>query len=101
MLLAAGTLRQALTTLEARILDDQGLSTISQAKSRCSQAALLIGRQGVQFHGAVGFTAEAEIGACYKRSITLAAQFGSASAPIRRVMRSRLNAGASAGTPRL
>ena len=54
-------------------------AAISAAKARASDAALLAGRFGVQAHGAIGFAAEAAIGAYLKAALRGAALLGNGS----------------------
>jgi alkylation response protein AidB-like acyl-CoA dehydrogenase len=49
---------------------------VSAAKARASRSALEITRAALQMHGAIGYTAEHDIGLYYKRALTLAAQYG-------------------------
>jgi len=51
----------------------------SRVKARCSQSALSITRQCIQFHGAIGFTDECNIGLYLKRAMVLSAWLGNAS----------------------
>ncbi|MDR5804849.1 acyl-CoA dehydrogenase family protein [Caballeronia sp. LZ001] len=53
---------------------------VSRAKSRCASAATRIALDAIQLHGAIGFTDEHDLGLYLKRTITLAAQFGTADA---------------------
>lgn len=48
----------------------------SRAKSRTIHAALLVTRMAIQFHGAMGFTDECDIGLYFKRALKLSAQLG-------------------------
>jgi alkylation response protein AidB-like acyl-CoA dehydrogenase len=48
----------------------------SRAKARCTDAALLITRQSIQMHGAIGFTEDCDVGLYVKRAMTLAAWLG-------------------------
>lgn len=48
------------------------------AKVRASESATSIGRRAVHLYGAMGFTAECDIGLYLKRAINLAASFGDA-----------------------
>ncbi|MCC6249859.1 MAG: acyl-CoA dehydrogenase [Rubrivivax sp.] len=52
----------------------------SRAKARCAGAALHITRLAVQFHGAIGFTDECDVGFFFKRALQLNAWLGTASA---------------------
>ena len=45
---------------------------------------MLIGRQGIQLHGGMGYTDECDIGLCLKRAVVLAAFLGNAAAQRRR-----------------
>lgn len=48
----------------------------SRAKSRCADAALAITRAAIQFHGAIGFTEDCDVGLYVKRAMTVAAWLG-------------------------
>ncbi len=48
----------------------------SRAKSRCADAALAITRAAIQFHGAIGFTEDCDVGLYAKRAMTVAAWLG-------------------------
>ncbi|MDT7622997.1 MAG: hypothetical protein QOF99_3898 [Pseudonocardiales bacterium] len=56
----------------------------SSAKSRASSAALRVGNEAVQLHGAIGFTDEYELGGYVNRALVLAAWLGNARAHTRR-----------------
>jgi alkylation response protein AidB-like acyl-CoA dehydrogenase len=60
----------------------------SAAKARCADVALLAARSGIQFHGAIGYTMEADIGLYLAAALRHAAAFGSASAHRRRFVES-------------
>ena len=49
---------------------------VSRAKSRCAEAALAITRAAIQFHGAIGFTEDCDVGLYAKRAMTVAAWLG-------------------------
>jgi len=53
-------------------------AAVSAAKARCSEAALLVGRESVQLHGAIGYTDECAIGLFLKRALALSAWLGNA-----------------------
>ncbi len=61
---------------------DEGASNaqelISVAKARCSDAAVLIGYEGIQMHGGIGMTDEADIGFYAKRARACEMTFGDA-----------------------
>ena len=48
----------------------------SRTKSRCADAALAITRAAIQFHGAIGFTEDCDVGLYAKRAMTVAAWLG-------------------------
>ena len=52
----------------------------SRAKARTIHAALLVTRMAIQFHGAMGFTDECDIGLYFKRALKLSAQLGNLNA---------------------
>lgn len=49
-----------------------------RAKHRATQAALLITKEAIQLHGAIGFTLECDIALYVNRALVLAAQYGNA-----------------------
>lgn len=51
---------------------------VSRAKARAADAAMLVTRQAVQLHGAIGYTEEADIGLFLRRAMVLAPRYGSA-----------------------
>jgi len=66
----------------------QGNAAMAAAvKSRASAAALRVCKTAMQFHGAMGYTDEHDIGLYLKRAMTLAAQFGNEAASRRRFAR--------------
>ncbi len=59
----------------------------SRAKSRCSHAALLVTRMAIQFHGAMGFTDECDIGLYFKRALFCASWLGNQSSHRQRYLK--------------
>ena len=57
---------------------------VSAAKARCSEAALLVTRQSIQLHGAIGYTDAFDIGLFLKRALLLSSWLGNAAASRRR-----------------
>lgn len=51
-------------------------SAVSVAKARCSDAAVLVGYEGIQMHGGIGMTDEHDIGLYAKRARGLELTFG-------------------------
>jgi alkylation response protein AidB-like acyl-CoA dehydrogenase len=62
----------------------------SRAKARCTDAALLITRQSIQMHGAIGFTEDCDVGLYVKRAMTLAAWLGNGNAHRRRYAKTEI-----------
>lgn len=50
----------------------------SNAKARCSEAALTVTQKAIQLHGAIGYTEECDLGLFVKRSLALSAWLGNA-----------------------
>ena len=48
----------------------------SRVKARCASAALLVTRMAIQFHGAMGYTDECDIGLYFKRALNLSSWLG-------------------------
>ena len=63
---------------------DRRRAKVSQAKARASEAVMLVTREGVQMHGAIGYTDESDIGLYLRKAMTLANLYGSAAAHRRR-----------------
>lgn len=49
-----------------------------RAKHRATEAALLVVREAVQFHGAIGFTLECDVALFLNRTLVMAAHYGNA-----------------------
>ena len=62
----------------------------SRAKARCTDAALLITRQAIQMHGAIGFTEDCDVGLYVKRAMTLAAWLGNGNTHRRRYAKTEI-----------
>ncbi len=50
----------------------------SQVKARCSDAALTVGKDAIQFHGGIGYTDECNIGLYLKKAMYLSSWLGNA-----------------------
>ena len=72
--LAAGVLADAVVSEHQA--DRSALA--SRVKARCGEAAWLIAREGIQMHGAMGFTDELDLSLFVKRIMVLSAWLGSA-----------------------
>ncbi len=56
----------------------QRAAAVSAAKSRCSDAALLVAKQAIQLHGAIGYTDEYDLSLFVRRALVRAAELGNA-----------------------
>jgi alkylation response protein AidB-like acyl-CoA dehydrogenase len=74
--------RAAIDTTAARL--DAGLAgparaaAVSRAKARAADLAMLVAREALQMHGAIGYTDEADIGLFIRKAMTEANLYGSA-----------------------
>jgi alkylation response protein AidB-like acyl-CoA dehydrogenase len=50
----------------------------SRAKARAAEAAMLVTRQAIQLHGAIGYTDDCDVGLYLRKAMTLASLYGSA-----------------------
>lgn len=83
--LGVACLAATLGDWDAQASADTRAAKASRVKSRCSDAALTIGREAVQLHGAIGFTHECDVGLYLKRAVVLSARHGNAAAHRRRI----------------
>lgn len=74
--LADAVLREVVAQLDASPDGHTRALHVSRAKSRCAEAALAITRAAIQFHGAIGFTEDCDVGLYVKRAMTLSAWLG-------------------------
>lgn len=74
--LADAVLREVVAQLDASPDGHTRALLASRAKSRCAEAALAITRAAIQFHGAIGFTEDCDVGLYVKRAMTLSAWLG-------------------------
>lgn len=74
--LAAACIQDALGAV------DRGHTTLAAAasriKARCAHTALLVTRLAIQFHGAIGYTDECDVGLYFKRALALSSWLGDA-----------------------
>ena len=92
--LSGAVLNDVLTALDEEPDDKTRSAAASRAKARCTDAALLITRQSIQMHGAIGFTEDCDVGLYVKRAMTLAAWLGNGNAHRRRYARTEILEGA-------
>ena len=71
-------LRDVIGQLDDAPADIARALAASRAKSRCADAALAITRAAIQFHGAIGFTEDCDVGLYVKRAMTVSGWLGNA-----------------------
>jgi alkylation response protein AidB-like acyl-CoA dehydrogenase len=82
--LAAAAIDEGLVAVEHGMTGRALSGLASRIKARASDAALSIGRDAIQLHGAVGFTDEHDIGLYLKRAMVLSSWLGNGAAHRRR-----------------
>ncbi|UUX97348.1 acyl-CoA dehydrogenase [Aquabacterium sp. J223] len=82
--LSRAVLRQSAQRFDAAEDPGERALAASQAKARCSDAALKVAKGCVQLQGGIGYTDECNIGLFLKRAMVLAAWLGDASTHRRR-----------------
>jgi len=85
--LASAVLEEALDVLDRNPAAPARAAAASRVKARCADAATRITREAIQFHGAIGFTDEFDVGLYLKRALVLTAWLGGATWPRRRYAR--------------
>lgn len=75
--LGGASWRQALQTLENEGLS-QARIAIAAAKARCSEMVLSVTKAGIQYHGGIGYTEDANIGLFLKSAVRLSSWLGGA-----------------------
>ncbi len=93
--LSGAVLADCLAVLDNEPDDKTRSAAASRAKARCTDAALLITRQSIQMHGAIGFTEDCDVGLYVKRAMTLAAWLGNGNAHRRRYAKTEILEGAN------
>jgi alkylation response protein AidB-like acyl-CoA dehydrogenase len=77
--LANSVVASAAAKLDTHPLDAARMQTAAACKSRCSDAAMLMARQAIQLHGAIGYTEECNVSLFVKRAMQWAAWLGTGS----------------------
>jgi alkylation response protein AidB-like acyl-CoA dehydrogenase len=85
--LVSAVLDEALAVLDRGPAAAARAAMASRVKARCADAAARITREAIQFHGAIGFTDEFDVGLYLKRALVLAAWLGGATWHRRRYAR--------------
>jgi alkylation response protein AidB-like acyl-CoA dehydrogenase len=74
--LATAVLDETLAALDRDPAAAARAAAASRVKARCADAAARITREAIQFHGAIGFTDEFDVGLYLKRALVLTAWLG-------------------------
>jgi alkylation response protein AidB-like acyl-CoA dehydrogenase len=82
--LGSAVVAQALAELDRGCAGSDRALLAARVKSRCSEAALLIARESVQLHGAIGVTDDCDLGLYVQRALVLSAWLGNAGVQRRR-----------------
>lgn len=82
--LTAAVVGQAIELLDGDAPDAERSAMASRVKARAADAGLLIAREAVQLHGAIGFTDEYDLGLYLQRALVLSAWLGNAQMQRRR-----------------
>jgi alkylation response protein AidB-like acyl-CoA dehydrogenase len=82
--LTSAVVEQAIAALDDGADDRERAGMASRAKSRASGACLLIARESMQMHGAIGYTDEYDLGLYLQRALALSAWLGNGLAHRRR-----------------
>ncbi|HBN8522188.1 acyl-CoA dehydrogenase family protein [Pseudomonas aeruginosa] len=78
------SLDAAVAICDAEASVAQRRAAVSRAKARAADASLLVTRQCVQLHGAIGYTDECDVGLFLRKAMTLANLYGSSALHRRR-----------------
>lgn len=82
--LTRASIALAAATLDAGATRTTRAAAVSRAKCRANDTALLVSRETIQMHGAIGFTDEYDAGLFVRKAMTLCNQFGSSAVHRRR-----------------
>ena len=78
--LTRASLEACALSLDAGATGPGRQASVARAKAKAATTALLVTREAVQLHGAIGYTDEFDVGLYLRKAMTLANQFGSARA---------------------
>lgn len=82
--LARASVEGAAAELDAGAPPRRRAAAVSRAKARAADTAMLVGREAVQLHGAIGYADEHDIGLFTRKAMAVANDYGSALAHRRR-----------------
>jgi len=78
--LTRASVDSAAAVLDAGAPPEARQAAVSRAKARASDAAMLVTREAIQFHGGIGYTDEYDVGLYLRKAMVLANAYGSAGA---------------------
>jgi alkylation response protein AidB-like acyl-CoA dehydrogenase len=84
LVLCRASVEGAAATLDAGADSYARAMAVSRAKARAADTVMLVGREAVQLHGAIGYTDEYDVGLFARKAMVVANQYGSAAAHRRR-----------------
>ena len=82
--LTRASVQGAAAELDAEADPRRRAVAVSRAKARAADTAMLVGREAIQMHGAIGYADECDIGLFTRKAMVVANQYGSAMAHRRR-----------------
>jgi alkylation response protein AidB-like acyl-CoA dehydrogenase len=95
--LGSAVVAQALAELDRGCTGSDRALLAARVKSRCSEAALMIARESIQLHGAIGVTDDCDLGLYVQRALVLSAWLGNAGVQRRRYAALSANATLQSG----
>lgn len=84
--LADAVVTECAAGVDAGARDDDALRLASRARQRSGEALLLITRESIQLHGAIGYTDECDIALFANRALVIAARYGRPDAHVARIV---------------
>ena len=84
--LTRASIEAAAATLDEGATGDLRRATVSRAKARAAESAMVVTRQCIQLHGGIGYTDDYDVGLYLRKAMVMANQYGSATLHRRRFM---------------
>ncbi len=78
--LCRASVEGAAAALDAGVDSTARALAVSRAKSRAADTAMLVAREAIQLHGAIGYTDEYDVGLFVRKAMVVANQYGTAAA---------------------
>ena len=80
LILTRASVEGAAADLDGGVGPARRAAVVSRAKARATETALLVGREAIQMHGAIGYADECDIGLFTRKAMSVANDYGSAMA---------------------